>query len=122
MTSQGTAHGRFQRAIRDRDLRRAAMAARELGHVSLADALALTLLAADLDDECWPRAAGRWAGRFIVESPAVTISEALLATAAVAGLAGPDRPLARETIRQLASRHGHAMVAALLDSRRPLHS
>jgi hypothetical protein len=51
MTSQGTAHGRFQRAIRDRHLRRATMAARELEQVSLADALALTLLAGDLEDE-----------------------------------------------------------------------
>jgi hypothetical protein len=79
MTSQGTAHGRFQRAIRDGDLRRARMHARELGHVSLADALALTLLAAELEDECWPRAAGRWVGRLLVESPAITINEAVMA-------------------------------------------
>jgi hypothetical protein len=76
------------------------MHVRELGHVSLADALALTLLAADLEDECWPRAAGRWVGRFLVESPAITISEAVMAAAAVGGLAGPDRALARETLRQ----------------------
>ena len=76
MTSQGSAHGRFQRAIRDRHLRRASMAARELGTVSLAEALALTLLTAELDDDRWPRAAARWLGRFIVESPAMTISEA----------------------------------------------
>jgi hypothetical protein len=59
MTSQGTAHGRFQRAIRDRHLRRATMAARELGTVSLADALALTLLTAETGDDRWPRAAAR---------------------------------------------------------------
>ena len=49
MTSQGTRHGHFQRAIRDRHLRRASMAARELGTVSLADALALTLLTAEVN-------------------------------------------------------------------------
>jgi hypothetical protein len=118
MTSQGTAHGRFQRAIRDRDLRRATMAAHELGHVSLADALALTLLAAELEDERWPRVAARWLARLVIESPAITINEAALAAAAVLGLIGPDRPLAAETLRQLASSHGHASVAALLDSRR----
>ena len=69
MTSQGRAHGRFQRAIRDRHLRRASMAARELGTVSLADALALTLLTAELADDRWPRAAARWLGRFIVGRP-----------------------------------------------------
>jgi hypothetical protein len=94
------------------------MAARELGQVSLADALALTLLAAELEDERWPRAAARWLGRFVVESPAITINEAALASAAVLGLAGPDRPLAAETLRQLASTHGHSTVAALLESRR----
>jgi hypothetical protein len=34
MTSQGSAHGRFQRAIRDRHLRRATMAARELWYLA----------------------------------------------------------------------------------------
>jgi len=58
------------------------MAARELGTVSLADALALTLLTAEVGDDLWPRAAGRWLGRFIVESPAITIGEAGLAAAA----------------------------------------
>jgi hypothetical protein len=93
MTSQETGHGRFQRAIRDRDLRRAAMAARELGQVSLADALALTLLAAELEDERWPRAAARWLGRFVVESPAITINEAALAAPSVRRGVTNDFPL-----------------------------
>jgi hypothetical protein len=40
MTSQGTAHGRFQRAIHRRNVQHAEMAAREMGGLSLADALA----------------------------------------------------------------------------------
>jgi hypothetical protein len=95
------------------------MAARELGTVSLADALALTLLTAELEDDRWPRAAARWLGRFIIESPAMTIGEVGLAAAAVqelvAGVGG--RELAAESLRQLASTHGHATVAALLESR-----
>jgi hypothetical protein len=67
MTSQGTAHGRFQRAIRDRHLRRATMAARELGHLSLDDALALCELIADFDPSRFDRAALRWLQRFIEE-------------------------------------------------------
>ena len=117
MTSQGTAHGRFQRAIRDRHLRRATMAARELGNVNLADALALTLLTAEVGDDRWPRAAARWLGRFVLESPAITIGEAGLAVAAIQQLAGRDSRLAAETLRQLAATHGHAMVAAVLKSR-----
>ena len=46
MTSQGTAHGRFQRAIRNRNLRNAEMAARAMGELSLPDALAFYLLLA----------------------------------------------------------------------------
>ncbi len=70
------------------------MAARELGTVSLADALALTLLTADVGDDLWPRAAGRWLGRFIVESRAITIGEAGLAAAAIQELAGRESRLA----------------------------
>jgi hypothetical protein len=96
------------------------MAARELGTVSLADALALTLLTAEVGDDRWPRAAARWLGRFIVESPAMTIGEAGLAAAAihelVAGAWG--RELAAEILRQLAATHRQATVVALLESRR----
>jgi hypothetical protein len=63
MTSQGTAHGRFQRAIINRNLQNAEMAAREMGGLSLADALALCELLAATDPVAWrigsgPRTAG----------------------------------------------------------------
>jgi hypothetical protein len=46
MTSQGSAHGRFTRAIQARNLWAAEMSLRELGQVSLEDALSyLDLLA-----------------------------------------------------------------------------
>jgi hypothetical protein len=47
MTSQGSAQGRFQRAIQRRNLFAAEMALREMDYVSLANALALTLLLAE---------------------------------------------------------------------------
>jgi hypothetical protein len=93
------------------------MAARELGTVSLADALALTLPTAETGDDRWPRAAARWLGRFIIEPPAITIGEAGLAAAAIQELTGRESRLAAETLRQLAATHGHAAVAALLESR-----
>jgi hypothetical protein len=70
MTSQGTAHGRFQRAIHRRHVQAAEMAAREMGGLSLADALALALLIAESDPERWPRAAARWHARFVQEAGA----------------------------------------------------
>ncbi|HMH46421.1 MAG TPA: hypothetical protein VK538_01790 [Solirubrobacteraceae bacterium] len=93
------------------------MAARELGTVSLGNALALTLLTAEVGDDRWPRAGARWLGRFLIESPAITIGEAgLAAAAAVQELAGRESRLAAETLRQLAATHGHVTVAALLES------
>jgi hypothetical protein len=56
MTSQGTAHGRFQRAIHRRHVQAAEMAAREMG----ADALALCELLANTDPARYERAALRW--------------------------------------------------------------
>jgi hypothetical protein len=41
MTSQGSAHGGFQRAIQRRHARAAEMAAKEMGQLSLIDALTL---------------------------------------------------------------------------------
>jgi hypothetical protein len=71
MTSQGTAHGRFQRAIERRNLRGAEIAARELGELSLGDALAFCLLLADVDPPRFDRLSrGRtaypsWPGKYV---------------------------------------------------------
>ena len=57
MTSEGTARGRFQRAISNRNLQNAEMAAREMGGLSLADALSLCELLAATDPKRYERAA-----------------------------------------------------------------
>jgi hypothetical protein len=62
MTSQGTAHARFQRAIRGGHLLHAEIA-RKLGSLSLSDSLALVLLYQRSDDEKFERAARRWVRR-----------------------------------------------------------
>jgi hypothetical protein len=63
MTSQGTAHTRFQRAIKSGHLLNAEMAARELGALSTSDALALVLLYQREGSEKFERAASRWIRR-----------------------------------------------------------
>jgi hypothetical protein len=65
MTSQGTAHGRFQRAIRNRNLLNAEIAAPEIGELSLGAALAFCLLLAEVDPPRFNRAIGRWHARFV---------------------------------------------------------
>ena len=67
MTSQGTPHGRFQRAIHRRHVQAAEMAAREMDGLSLADALALCELLANVDPARYELAALRWLQRFIDE-------------------------------------------------------
>jgi hypothetical protein len=63
MTRQGTAHARFQRAIRGGHLLNAEIAARELGALSLSDSLALVLLYQRQGSDKFERGARRWVRR-----------------------------------------------------------
>jgi hypothetical protein len=67
MTSQGTAHGRFTRAVQRGHLLAAEMAAREMGHLSLSNALSLCLLYRREHDPKFDRAAVRWVRRVQLE-------------------------------------------------------
>jgi hypothetical protein len=78
MTSQGTPHGRFQRAIRNRNLLNAESAAREIGELSLGDALAFCLLLAEADPPRFDRAIARWYALFVLEAGGITADEAAL--------------------------------------------
>ncbi len=106
MTSQGSTYGRFQRAMRRPQLFHVDLAARELGHLSLADALSLALLIAEAEPQCWPRAAARWHARFVLEAKGIGLDESALAFTAVAALRGKHRQLAALTLQQLARSHG----------------
>jgi len=100
MTSQGTAHGRFQRAIHRRHLQAAEMAAREMGGLSLSDALSLCELLANVDPARYERAALRWLQRFIDERlPPLT--EVALAASALAELRHGNRNVGIETLKRL---------------------
>jgi hypothetical protein len=114
MTSQGSAHGRFQRAIRNRNLLNAEIAAREIGELSLPDALAFCLLLADLEPARWSRAIARWHARFVLEASRMTVDESMLALSAAKALAGSQRATAAYTLQRLANAHGCSAVAAVL--------
>ncbi len=103
MTSQGTAHGRFQRAIAARNVRNAETAAREMGHVSLADAIALCELLAAKDPKRYERAALRWLQRFIDERlPPLT--EPALAASALAELRHGHRAVGVDALKRIVRR------------------
>ena len=91
MTSQGSAHGRFTRAIKQRNLFAAEMAMRETGRVSLLDALDYLALLAELRPDRAERAAVRWHGRLEVEAATLTLAESQLALAALAALCAGER-------------------------------
>jgi hypothetical protein len=103
MTSQGTAYGRFARALRRGDVFQAELAARELGRLTLADALSLCELLAARDPQRFERAARRWLQRFIEErSP--SLPEVALAAAALNELRHGRRSVGMDALRPLLRR------------------
>jgi hypothetical protein len=103
MTSQGTPHGRFQRAIHAGHVQNAEMAAREMGGLSLADALLLCELLAKTDVKRYERAALRWRQRFIDERlPPLT--EVALAASGLGELRHDKRSVGAETLKGLLRR------------------
>lgn len=103
MTSQGSTHGRFSRAIQQRNPWAAESSLRELGSPSLVDALAYLDLLAEQKPEKLERAAVRWHGRLETESAFLTLAESQLALSALASLAAGERD-AIEILRRLLRR------------------
>jgi hypothetical protein len=92
MTSQGSAHGRFTRAIQQRNLWAAEMSLRELGEApSLEYALAYLDLLAEQKPEKLDRACVRWHGRLGTEATFLSLAESQLALAALASLCAGGR-------------------------------
>jgi hypothetical protein len=102
VASQGSAHGRFARAIKDENLFAAELAARELRGLSLHDALDLVALIARQRPDRLERAAIRWHGRLEIEAPALTLAESRFALAALERM--PADPQAADLLRKLLRR------------------
>jgi hypothetical protein len=86
VTSQGSAYGRFRRALDTGNANLAAAA--DLEHVGLADALELLLLMLESEPSRFERAALRWHGRYCRELMDVDLSEAQAVLACLAALRG----------------------------------
>jgi hypothetical protein len=91
MTSEGSAHGRFTRFIKQRDLFGVEMAIREMGRLPLLDALDYLDLLSETGSGKLERAALRWHGRLETEAQTLTLAESQLALAAVASLCAGER-------------------------------
>jgi hypothetical protein len=109
LTSQGTAQGRFARALAQKNVRGAQIAAKEMGGLSLLDALDYLVVLVEVQPERAPSAAIRWHGRLELESPVLTLTESQLALAALADLcAGSREPV--EILKRLLRRARPTLV------------
>jgi hypothetical protein len=98
VTSDGRAYGRFQRALQTRNLQIVEAAATDLRRIGLDDALAILVLLAEAGDPRFDRAAARWVGRLLTETPA-GLRDARFALALVERL-----PAGRDALHGLARR------------------
>jgi hypothetical protein len=105
MTSDGTAYGRFKRALRMGNLVAVRSAAAELPQVSLDDALAVVLLMDEHDDERYERAAVRWLARLVSERPAIGLADLGLGLTALEALPH-NRDAAIAVLGEICARHG----------------
>jgi hypothetical protein len=94
---QGKPYARFQRSLQTRNVSVVLAAAAELQSVQLDDALEILILMAQERDPRFDRAAARWVGRLLAETP-LGLAEARFALALV------RTPACAETLRRLARR------------------
>jgi hypothetical protein len=106
VTSAGSLHGQFQRAIERGNLLQALALGRELPRLSLDSALALLLLIAEQDPDRFRLAAPRWHARLVLEAKTLDLAESQLALAAVALLETELRQTGHALLAGLAHRHG----------------
>ncbi len=77
---------------------------REIGHVSLLEALELTALIARKAPRQHPRVAARWLLRYLEEHPAATIEEAGAVAPCLRALGSPGADEAERMLRAMAER------------------
>jgi hypothetical protein len=92
-------HVRFRRSLETRKLEDALAAAADVAWMNVDDALEILVLMAEAGDPRFERAAARWVGRLLTETPLMTLKEARWAIAMVEQL-----PRCRESLHRLARR------------------
>jgi hypothetical protein len=103
MTSQGSAHGRFTRAVKLRNVFGAELALREMGTPSLRDVVDYLDLLAETRPARLEAACLRFHGRLELEARMLTLAESQLALAALAALCAGERD-AVQILRRLVQR------------------
>jgi hypothetical protein len=96
---KGSPYAYFRRTLETQKLSIVLPAAAELPYINLSDSLEILTLMAQEGDPRFERAAARWIGRLLVETPPVTLKEARWVIAMVEQL-----PRCRESLHRFASR------------------
>ena len=104
MTAQGHPRRIFQTAIERGNLLLAEATARELGRITLEEALALTALVAEKEPERRSRFAVRWLRRLLEEDESLTIEEAAMAASCLGALDEPSHEEAYGMLLAMAER------------------
>jgi hypothetical protein len=104
LTAQGHPRAIFKRAIENGNVVVAEMAAREVGRLTLAEALTLTALVVQKDPARRSRYLLRWLRRLLDEDENLTIDEAALAASALSVLGGRGQAEALSTLSAMAER------------------
>jgi hypothetical protein len=104
LTAQGHPRSIFTRAIENGNLLVAEATARELGRITLEEALSLTVLVVERDAGRRSRYTVRWLLRLLQEDENLTIEEAGMAASALAALGGRGTAEALTTLSAMAER------------------
>jgi hypothetical protein len=102
VTADPRPYARFRKALEVRSVMQVEAAARELGRLSLLDAIDYCLLLASEAPERYERAARRLLVRLVTERDSLGLDEAQLAIACLRGLVGADRDRLADVLRVLA--------------------
>ena len=111
MTAQGHPRATFQRAIERGNLLVAETTLREIGRVSLVEALQLTALIAVKDPRRHPRVSARWLARYLETHEAVTIDECAHVVGALVALGGNGHDAAYAALLDMADRASRRTVS-----------
>src|SRR3954470_17387540 len=101
VTSQGSAHARFRRALATGNPLLVRAAAAELNSISLADALSICLVLLRAEPTRYGGAAARFHARLVQDVARVELEDAQIALAALQGLRGPDAAGAGAALAEL---------------------
>jgi hypothetical protein len=100
VTAQGHPRAIFKRAIERGNLVIAEATAREIGRLTLDEALLLVFLYAEKEPIKFERAALRWLARYVTEGKAVSLLKAQLALSALSELRTGEREAAAKLLAE----------------------